>query len=76
MSKRSYMDSKNILSESFFSKVRKFFGLDLEKHLKGDKEFRHSLKDLNGSVSDFNKYFTKTYGKKLKLSKFNLLDFM
>ena len=77
MSKKSYMDSKNILNESFFDKVRKFFGLNLEKHLKGDKEFRRSLKGLNKSIKDFEKYSNKTYGgKKLKLSKFNLLDFM
>tara|TARA_Y100000034_G_C6881863_1_gene404234 strand:- start:843 stop:1082 length:240 start_codon:yes stop_codon:yes gene_type:complete len=79
MPKKSYMNTKNILSEGFFDKVLKLFGADLEKQLKKDKEFKTNLKDLNKSVKKFEKNFSKSYGGrggKLKLRKFNLLDFL
>ena len=76
MSKKSYMNTGNILNEAFFDKIKKFFGLDLERNLKNDKEFTRNLKGLNRSVSNLEKSFKKSYGKKLKLHKFNLLDFL
>jgi hypothetical protein len=79
--KKSYMNNKNILSEGFFSKIKKILGLSSkeEKLLKRNKPFMNNLKDLNNTVSDLedslNDVF-KQYGKKsVKLDKYKISDF-
>ena len=76
MKKKSYMRVNKILSEGFFDKIRKMFGGGVYKKLESDKTFQDSLKDLNKSVVNIEKRFETAYGKKLKLNKFTLSDFI
>jgi len=79
--KKSYMDSSNLITEGFFSKIKKALGLSTkeEKILKRNKPFMNSLKDLNKTVNELeyelNKVFQQ-YGKKpVKLTKYKISDF-
>ena len=55
--KKSYMDNKNVLRESFFDKIKKMLGLSTsqEKELKKNKKIIKIFKDLNSDVKEFEK---------------------
>ena len=81
--KKSYMNQSSLITEGFFSKLRKVLGLSSkeEKTLKKNKNFMKSFKDLNSSVVNLEKMMNdemKTYGskKKIKLNQFKLSDFI
>lgn len=81
--KKSYMDRKNILSEGFFDKIRRAFGLSTsqEKILKKDKEVQAGIKDMNDRVERIEKILQKKFkkigiDKKIKLSKYTVNDFL
>ena len=81
--KKSYMNQSNLITEGFFSKLRKVLGLSSkeEKTLKKNKNFMKSFKDLNSSIVNLEKMMNdemKTYGskKKIKLNQFKLSDFI
>ena len=81
--KKSYMNQSNLITEGFFSKLRKVLGLSSkeEKTLKKNKKFMKSFKDLNSSVVNLEKMMNdemKNYGssKKIKLNQFKLSDFI
>ena len=78
MSKKSYMDRENIITEGFFSKLFNFLKTDKnkQKDIKNNKKVKSNLKSLNRSVSDLENLLSKQYGKKVKLDKFNLSDFV
>ena len=77
--KKSYMNSKNILSEGFFDKLHKFV-----KKLKPDekKKFKKSLKlkavlfSMNKGVDRFEKAIKDQYGVDVELEKFKISDFI
>ena len=80
---KSYMNKSNLITEGFFSKLRKVLGLSSkeEKTLKKNKKFMKSFKDLNSSVVNLEKMMNdemKNYGssKKIKLNQFKLSDFI
>ena len=77
------MNQSSLITEGFFSKLRKVLGLSSkeEKTLKKNKKFMKSFKDLNSSVVNLEKMMNdemKTYGskKKIKLNQFKLSDFI
>ena len=77
------MNKSNLITEGFFSKLRKVLGLSSkeEKTLKKNKKFMKSFKDLNSSVVNLEKMMNdemKNYGssKKIKLNQFKLSDFI
>jgi len=77
--KKSYMDRKNILNEGFFNMLRKY--LVQYPALKKDKKVTNNIKNLNNKVSDLEKVIAKRFKdlgvkKKVKLSKYNLKDFI
>ena len=76
--KKSYMNKENVLSEGFFSKLSSILGLSSKetKALKKDRTFMSSLKDLNKSQRSLEKQLSKIAGKKIKLSKYSLKDFL
>ena len=82
--KKSYMDTKNILTEDFFTNMGRIgaFINGLKKikkkkreKAKKDPNVKKALKDMNASVSNLEKYYSKLYGKNIKLDRFNLKDF-
>ncbi len=79
--KKSYMNPSNLITEGFFTKIKKALGLSTkdEKILKRNKPFMNSLKDLNKSVSELEKSFNKELkrlGKDtVKLNKYKISDF-
>jgi hypothetical protein len=87
-SKKSYMNKKNILNEDFFTNMgrigaiirglKKTKGKSQDKkvnRLKKDREAKAIMKDLNSTVADLEKYYSKLYGSKVKLDRFNTKDF-
>ena len=86
--KKSYMDTKNILTEDFFSFMNNvgrigavIRGLKNVKKKKRDKfkkdpNVKKALKDLNSSVSNLEKYYSKIYDDDVKLDRFDLKDFI
>ena len=76
--KKSYMNKNNILVEGFFSKITKILGLSSSEKskLKKDKKITKSLKLLNNSQSELEKSLSDLTGKKVKLNRYSLKDFM
>ena len=81
--KKSYMNQSSLITEGFFSKLRKVLGLSSkeEKTLKKNKKFMKSFKDLNSNVVKLEKMMNdemKDFGsnKKIKLNQFKLSDFI
>lgn len=78
--KKSYMNSKNILSEGFFNILRKY--LVQYPALKNNKKFKSDLKSLNVSMKNIEVLMNKERqkinpkAKKAKLSNFKLSDFV
>ena len=79
--KKSYMNNENILSENFFSKLKKLLGLSSkeEKILKKNKSFMKNFKDLGKATTELEKAINrdlKKLGKKpIKLDRYELSDF-
>jgi 16S rRNA A1518/A1519 N6-dimethyltransferase RsmA/KsgA/DIM1 with predicted DNA glycosylase/AP lyase activity len=80
--KKSYMNKQNVLSEGFFDKVKKFFGLSKQEEsgLKRNKKLRKSLRDLNKEVIDLEKDIQKHFDElgikqKFNAGKFSIKDF-
>ena len=86
--KKSYMDTKNILTEDFFSFMKNMGRIGavirgmknvkkkkIEK-AKKDPTVKKAIKDLNSSVSNLEKYYSKIYDTNVKLDKFSLKDFI
>ena len=78
LKKKSYMNRNNILVEGFFSKIAKILGLSSSEKskLKKDKKITKSLKSLNNSQSELEKSLSDLTGKKVKLNRYSLKDFM
>ncbi len=80
--KKSYMDNENIITENFFSKLKKLLGLSSkeEKILKKDKSFMKSFKSLGKITTELEKAINqdlKKLGKKpIKLDRYKLSDFI
>ena len=86
--KKSYMNknnilsgkfSNNILSEGFFDKLFRMFNIrdkSLQKKIKKDKKLSYQVKNLNGATKDMEKTLRDITGKKIKLQKFSVLDFI
>ena len=76
MRKSSYMNTKNILNESFFTKIIRAFGL--AKNSKPKNKSKDQLKkDLNGfndSMANLEKSFESLYGKKFNFSRLTMDD--
>ena len=80
--KKSYMDNENIVTENFFSKLKKLLGLSSkeEKILKKNKSFMKSFKSLGNITTELEKAINqdlKKLGKKpIKLDRYKLSDFI
>jgi len=80
--KKSYMDNENIITENFFSKLKKLLGLSSkeEKILKKNKSFMKSFKSLGNITTELEKAINrdlKKLGKKpIKLDRYKLSDFI
>tara|TARA_R110001583_G_scaffold94339_10_gene237790 strand:- start:384 stop:644 length:261 start_codon:yes stop_codon:yes gene_type:complete len=83
--KKSYMSNKNILTEDFFTNMARIGAVirGLKKSKDKNKEaptkdtdVKKAMKGLNSSVSKLEKYYSKLYGKTLKLDRFKLKDFI
>ena len=81
--KKSYMDNKNVLRESFFDKIKKMLGLSTsqEKELKKNKKIIKIFKDLNSDVKEFEKQaedMFKDLGikRKVNIKKYQLKDLL
>ena len=72
-------DSAHLISEGWFDKLfRKFKIKDksLQSKIKKDKKLGNAVKDLNKNTDNLEKYLQDITGdKKIKLQKFNVLDF-
>ena len=80
--KKSYMSTKNILNEDFFTNMGRIGAIirglrkSKKKKLKKDKNVNKVMKNLNSSVSELEKYYTDLYDKKIKLDRFSIKDFI
>ena len=78
--KKSYMNSNSILSEGFFSTLKKY--LVQYPALKNNKNFKSYFKNLNSSLKKIEDLMNKERqkinpkAKKAKLSNFKLSDFV
>ena len=79
MKKKSYMSSRNLISEGFYSNISALLGAGLFakfiSKLKKHKKFKPEIRRLNSLVSDLEKGFEKEFGKKVKFDKFKISDF-
>ena len=76
--KKSYMNRNNLLSEGFFDKLFKKFNIkdkETQKKVKSDRTLAQAVKRLNKSTEDMEARLQKTTGKKIKLQRYNVLDF-
>ena len=74
MKKKSYMNSQNILSEGFLTKLLKKFGVgrsETEK-IKNDPELNKTLDKVNKSVDAYEKRISKVLGRKIKFQRYTL----
>ena len=78
LKKKSYMNSKNILSEGFFSKIFKMLKISKTQkdQIKKSKEIHKSIKDLNSAQSNLEDALEDYVGKKVKLNRYTLKDFL
>ena len=86
--KKSYMDKKNILTEGWLTniinRITKDFKTfkdkasqkDQEAVLSKDKSFLSALLDLNKSAKRLEDRLTRVTGKKVKLNRYELGDFI
>ena len=86
--KKSYMDTKNIISEGWISKLifkivnnlkKKKRNLDVKKAttiLTKNQAFQNKLKDLNKKTKDLEKMLQDLTGEPVKLNKYELDDFI
>ena len=71
--------SNNILSEGFFDKLFRMFNIkdkSLQSKIKKDKKLSYDVKNLNNATEDLEKTLKDITGKKIKLHKFSVLDFI
>ncbi len=80
--KKSYMNQSCLITEGFFSKLKKLIGLSSkeEKILRKNSKFMKGLKSLNSDLVDLEKSMNdelKMMGskKKIKFNKFKVSDF-
>ena len=76
--KKSYMNRNNLLSEGFFDKLFKKFNIkdkETQKKVKNDRTLSQAVKKLNKSTKEMEARLQKTTGKKIKLQRYNVLDF-
>jgi hypothetical protein len=76
MVKKSYMKTSILLTEGFFSKLKRMFKLDdkATRALKKDKKFTGHLNKLNSEVDKLQDML-KDMGYSTKLNKFTASDF-
>ena len=79
MTKRSYMNRDNILSEGFYKNLLMLLaGGHLAKFLsklQTNRKFKPEILKINSLVKDLEKGFEKEFGKKVKFDKFKISDF-
>ena len=71
--------SNDILSEGFFDKLFRMFNIkdkSIQNKIKKDKKLSYHVKDLNDATKDMEKTLKDITGKKIKLKKFSILDFI
>ena len=80
--KKSYMNQSSLITEGFFSKLKKLIGLSSkeEKILRKNSKFMKGLKSLNSDLVDLEKSMNdelKMMGskKKIKFNKLKVDDF-
>tara|TARA_Y100000034_G_scaffold24843_1_gene29200 strand:+ start:187 stop:453 length:267 start_codon:yes stop_codon:yes gene_type:complete len=81
--KKSYMDKNNLITEGFFNKITKMFGLSTsqEKQLKKNKKVQNIIKDLNNDVAEFEKLASEAFeelgiDRKVDITRYKLKDFI
>ena len=85
--KKSYMNSKNVMSESFLDKViqklaptlqskaeQQYLKKKSKKLKKLETELQQSEDNLNAAVAKFENAFEETTGKKIKLDDLSIED--
>ena len=76
--KNSYMDTNQLLSESFFKNLKRTLS-KLTKKLrpKGstERQVADNIRDFNKGVEGFEKAWEKLYGKKIDLDRLTVNDF-
>ncbi len=79
MSKKSYMNFENLLSEGNFLqdllKLKKSGNFKALKRMTKDKNAIQALKDLNDAAEKLEKIGKKKYGSKYKANRYKLIDF-
>ena len=84
--KKSYMND-NLISEGFFSKIKKILGLSsaeetqLKKNKAAASKISNILNDLNDDVLEFEKSINSYYkdmgiNKKINIKKYKVTDFL
>ncbi len=75
--KKSYMDSNNILNESFFKKLKKLLSFSQKLKPKGNstQQVHDNIRQFNKGVDGFEKAWEKLYGKKIRLDRLTINDF-
>ena len=74
MKKKSYMNSQNILSEGFLTKLLKKFGVGRSERekIKNDPELNKTLDKMNKGVDEYEKHISKVLGRKIKFQRYTL----
>ncbi len=77
------MNRNNVLTEGFFDKLKRTFGLSSkdEKILRKNKKVMNSIKDLNYDVKEFEKLAQDLFkdlgiNRKVNIRKYKLKDFI
>ena len=75
---KDYLNSKNILTEGFFTKLFNLLKVNPENQdkIKNNKKIKNSLNSLNKSQDELEDALEDLLGKKINLNRYSLKDFL
>ena len=75
---KDYLNSKNILTEGFFTKLFNLLKVKPENQdkIKNNKKIKNSLNSLNKSQDELEDALEDLLGKKINLNRYSLKDFL